>query len=69
MAKGKVTTRAPAAGSTPLDRADIQQRIDLSRRLLALAAEQQRQAALNVGLATVGLAELITDLEQQEVTP
>lgn len=61
MAKRDTATRSPLSAS------DIQDRVDLARRLIALAAEQQRQAALNTDLARVGLAELITDLESQGV--
>ena len=63
MAKGNDTTRAPAVGGTePLDAAEVQHRIELARRLVALAAEQTRQSLLNLDLARTGLAEIETDL-------
>ncbi len=56
--------RGRSVSGESLDAASILQRVDLARRLLALAVEQSRQAALNTGLAQVGLAELIADLDR-----
>lgn len=58
--KGKVTT-------DPLTWADVAQRVELARRLVALSAEQSRQAQLNADLARLGLAELETDLRDLSV--
>jgi len=61
---GKNSTRAPArtVAGDPLDAADVLHRVELARRLLALAASQHHQSKLNLDLAAVGLAELEVDL-------
>jgi hypothetical protein len=59
MAHGK------SVSGEPLEAADVLQRIELARRLLALAASQHHQSKLNLDLATVGLAELEVDLSQR----
>jgi len=52
---------------TQLDRADVTHRVELARRLIALANEQQRQALTNMQLAHAGLGELEAELATRGV--
>jgi hypothetical protein len=56
--KRDTATRAPLAKS------EVLARIDLSKKLLALSAEQCRQSLLNQQLAATGLVELLVELEE-----
>lgn len=57
-----MASKGKSVSTDPLSWADIQHRIELTRRLVSLAASQHGQAKLNLDLAAVGLAELETEL-------
>lgn len=61
MARGKSVSTAQLSWE------DVQHRIELSRRLVSLAAHQHGQAKLNLELAAVGLAELETELSARGI--
>ena len=73
MARKKVVTtpatEAPHSTPSNAPRAavDLAESAALARRLIALAAEQTRQALINLDLAKTGLAELEVDLASRGI--